>query len=96
MATVTYATGTEAARETREIEGALEHARRLNDIAAKAVARTTDMKHRLLGLVEPQAPNAKDGPKPVPCELTELRQLLQSLDGSLDRLHENLTTLERV
>lgn len=84
------------AREPREVESMLEAARRLVDAAQKACARTTDLKHRLLGLVEPGATLAKDGPKPVPCELTELRQHLQQLDTLLDRLHDNIGALERI
>ena len=96
-AAMTYvAAGSTAPRETREIESAIEQARRLNDIAMKAVARTTDMRSRLLGLCDPPSPLVKDGPKPVPCETTELRQLLTMLDTQLGELHENITTLERV
>jgi hypothetical protein len=104
-----YATATEAvaharyagdsaspARETREIEGALESARRLNEIAAKAGARLGDMKQRLLGLAEPQSVGPKDGPRPISCETVELRNLMQSLEANLDRVHENITALERV
>jgi hypothetical protein len=86
----------QTARETREVEGSLELVRRLNDVAAKAIARTNDMKARLLGLSEPQGAGPKDGPRPVACELTELRTLLNSLDGQLSHLHENITVLERV
>ena len=85
-----------AARETREIEHAVEQARRLNEIAMKAVARTNDMRSRLLGLCDPPSPIAKDGPKPVSCETGELRSLLMALDTTLDKLHENITQLERV
>jgi hypothetical protein len=84
-----------AARETREIEGMLELSRRLVDAAQKACARTSEMKHRLLGLVEPTQ-IAKDGPKPVPCELTELRQNLHQLDSLFGRLHDDITALERI
>lgn len=84
-------------RETREVEALLESARRLNDIAAKAYARTNDMKVRLLGLSDPQSVgNNKEVAKIVPCELTDLRQNLGSLEMWLDKLHENITALERV
>lgn len=83
-------------RESREVEALVEKSRRLAEIAMKAVARTGDMKGRLLGIVEPSAGGKDGGPKSVPCELTELRQNLEALDSYLDRLHENITVLERV
>lgn len=90
------AAGTEAARDTREVEGMLELSRRLLDVAQRACARTSDMKHRLLGMSEPMQAGAKDGPKVVASELPELRGNLGALDVLLDRLHENLTVLERI
>lgn len=84
------------ARETREIEGALESVRRLNELAAKAVARLGDMKQRLLGLSEPQTVSAKDGPRPISCETVELRNLMQSLEAHIERVHDSISALEHV
>lgn len=86
----------EAKRDTREVEGLLEAARRLTEVTSRAIARTNDMKHRLLGMSEPTSITKDQPPQPKGPELTELRVLLSVLEAGLDKVHENITTLERI
>lgn len=87
----------EAARDSREVESMILSTREANEVAASISAHLKGMKHRLLGLSEPQEAAAqKPEVSPVHCDLKEMRLALDTLKGYLNDILSDVHELDRI
>ena len=85
-------------RESREVETLIKFAHEANQRAAAISGQLKGMKHRLLGLSDPQQiEKAKaEAPTPVHCELKEMRLALDKLHGWLNEIASDVDALDRI
>lgn len=90
-------TAAEAPREQRVVEGHVSAARSLLDQANNINLAMDELRHRLLGLSEPNSPpRDKEPPQLVRHELAELGLTLERLHVAMQAMGSKINDLQRI
>ena len=83
-------------RPQRDIEGLIQHAKRIRSQLNEAAERLRDMRRRLIGMDEGTGPEGPKVKEAVSSEVHDLRDTLNGIDETTDRILNHITNLESV